>query len=229
MAKSGTGKTLVDDVYSSIKDDICLGRLKPGQRLLLGAIREEKNVSLSVVREAVTRLVSERLVRTKSQQGFTVWPLSADELVDLTRVRIHIETLALRDSFINGDREWEARVLSAHHLLVGSMASNRAEPVEGPNYEWMKAHSVFHAVLASACTSPLLQQLRQQLFDSAELYRHWSASLSERPRDIAGEHEAFLNAALAHDADLAVKLITEHIELTTDTLLLNAALPAETP
>ena len=37
----------------AIKSDICMGRLRPGQRLHLGEICKEQGVSLSVVREAV--------------------------------------------------------------------------------------------------------------------------------------------------------------------------------
>ena len=220
MARITVGRTLVDDVYSSIRDDVCTGRLAPGQRLRLSDICKEKNVSLSVVREAVTRLASERLLQARSQQGFTVWPLSVPDLVDLTRVRIEIETLALRDSFAHGDLSWEADVIGAHHRLVGA-ASHAVEPQSTPNYAWMRAHSEFHAALAAACTSPLLLQLRQQLFDSAELYRHWSAYLakSKRKRNIAKEHKALLDAATAHNVDGGIELITNHIQLTTDLIL----------
>jgi GntR family carbon starvation induced transcriptional regulator len=222
MARSPVGRTLVDDVYSSIKDDVCTGRLQPGQRLHLGEICKEKNVSLSVVREAVTRLASERLLQARSQQGFTVWPLSIPDLQDLTRVRIEIESLALRDSFANGDLAWEADVIAAHHRLVGAVSTPDA-PRTTPNYAWMKAHSEFHAALAAACTSPLLRRLRQQLFDSAELYRHWSAFLtkSKRKRNISKEHRALLDAAVSHDVEGGITLITNHIQLTTDLLLAN--------
>lgn len=226
MALPASKETLVDKLYSAIKDDICMGRLEPGSKLQLGDIREQHNVSLSVVREAVTRLASERLLQTKSQHGFTVWPLSHDDLIDLTRVRIEIETIALRDSFSTGGPEWEAELLGAHHMLVSSMAINRPEPLEGPNYEWMRAHSQFHAALVAACPSPLLKQMRQQLYDSAELYRHWSAFLTDQTRDVAQEHRALLDAALAHDLEQGMRLIREHIQLTTDMLVESGHLSA---
>ena len=61
VPRASSGETLVDKLYSQIKDDICMGRLEPGSKLQLGEIRQQHNVSLSVVREAVTRLASERL------------------------------------------------------------------------------------------------------------------------------------------------------------------------
>jgi DNA-binding GntR family transcriptional regulator len=220
MARSVVGRTLVDDVYSVMKDDICTGRRAPGERLHLSQIARERNVSLSVVREAVTRLAAERLVQSRSQQGFTVWPLSVPDLLDLTRVRIEIETLTLRDSLANGDLAWEAEVIAAHHRLLGA-TSAPGGPSASPNYAWMRAHSEFHAALAAACTSPLLRQLRQQLSDSAELYRHWSAYLTKpkHKRNIAKEHRALRDAAVAHDVEVGIQLITSHIQLTADLLL----------
>lgn len=228
MPRTTQGPTLVENVYGAIKSDICMGWLRPGQRLHLGEICKEQGVSLSVVREAVTRLTAERLVKARPQQGFSVWPLSVPDLLDLTRVRIEIETLALRESITKGDLAWEAELVAAHHRLEGTVRGPDA-PGDVPNFAWMKAHSEFHAALASACTSPLLKQLRQQLSDAAELYRHWSVSLGKtKPkRDLSKEHRDLMDAAIAHDPVLGVELITEHIQRTTAQLL--AAHEAETP
>jgi DNA-binding GntR family transcriptional regulator len=213
------GRRLVDDVYGAIKDDICMGRLHPGQRLVLGEICKGHDVSLSVVREAVTRLASEDLVQARPQQGYSVWPLSVPDLLDLSRVRIEIESLCLRDSIGEGDLTWESELVAAHHRLAGA-ARQPDEPARTPNYAWMKAHSEFHAALASACPSPRLRQLRQQLFDAAELYRYWSATLTDgRKRNVAAEHRALLDAALVHDVEKGVKLIARHIQRTSDLLL----------
>jgi GntR family carbon starvation induced transcriptional regulator len=216
MARSGSARTLVDDVYTEIKSDIILGRLIPGQRLHLGEFQKAHDVSLTVVREAVTRLASEHLVQARPQQGFTVRALSVPDLLDLTRARIEIEALTLRESVAVGDVAWEAELVAAHHRLAGAIAA----PGE-INFAWMKAHSEFHAALTSACTSPLLEQIRQQLFDAAELYRYWSANLPKprRKRNVDKEHKALLDAALAHEADLCVELMTRHIQFTTERLL----------
>ena len=222
MAQDNGGRSLVDDVYRGLKDDICLGRLQPGERIHLGALCKQRGVSLSVVREAVTRLSSERLVEARPQHGFRVWPLSVDDLLDLTRVRVELEVLAVRDSVTSGDLAWESELVAAHHRLVGSMR-RPSSPLTEPNYAWMTAHRDFHTALASACTSPLLKQLRQQLFDSAELYRQWSwapaRARAKQTRNLAKEHKELLDAAVAHDEDRTVALITRHIERTSELLL----------
>jgi DNA-binding GntR family transcriptional regulator len=217
VARETGGRTLVEDVYEKLKDDILAGRLEPGERLHLAEVSNANDVSLTVVREAVTRLASERLVEATPQRGFRVWPLSIDRLEDLTRVRIEIESLALKESVERGDVSWEAEVLAAHHKLTGAISP--APPLPSP--AWRQAHSGFHAALASACSSPLLKEMRQQLFDCAELYRHWSlmAEPPKRRRPLSKEHKALLDAALAHDATALIELSTAHIRRTADYLV----------
>jgi DNA-binding GntR family transcriptional regulator len=222
MAGNRRGRTLIDDVYAAVRADILLGRMRPGERVPLGELCRKHGVSLSVVREAVTRLAAEHLLQARPQQGFTVRELSVPDLIDLTRARIEIESLTVRESVELGDVSWEADLVAAHHRLAGATA------VPGEtNDAWMKAHSEFHAALAAACSSPLLKQIRQQLFDAAELYRFWSANLPKprRRRNIEKEHKALLDSAIAHDVERTVELLGQHIQFTTDRLL--AARPTE--
>lgn len=224
------GPTRVEDVYRALKNDILTGRMSPGSRINLADLCKAQDVSLTVVREAVTRLASERLAHAVPNQGFKVWPLSVPDLLDLTRVRIEIETLVLRESVRDGDLHWEAELVAAHHRMAGAAKAAPIVSPQGPNYEWRAAHSEFHAALGAACSSALLKSLRQQLFDSALLYQHWSATLgpkAKRKRRVAAEHRALLDRALAHDADQVVELMAAHINRTTETLL--AAVEASPP
>jgi GntR family carbon starvation induced transcriptional regulator len=236
MSTSTTGeaRTRVEEVYRALKYDISTGRLLPGQRVNLSQLRQAHQVSLTVIREAMIRLASERFLQATPQQGFTVWPLSVPDLVDLTRVRVEIESLTVRESVMRGDLAWEADLVAAHHRLAGAPVriersderSDERRPVERaaaafPSPVWMQAHSDFHARLSAACTSPRLKQIRQQLFDSAELYRHWSVSLVEPTKRRPGkrEHREILEAALAHDVETVVERVARHITGTTDALL----------
>jgi hypothetical protein len=67
------------------------------------------------------------------------------------------------------------------------------------NTEWMAAHGAFHAALASAAGSPVLERVRRQLYDASELYRYWSGTLPHRVgrSNVEDEHKAILDAALA--------------------------------
>ena len=213
MARERRGRSLAEDVYDALRADILFGRRLPASRVQLNEIAEEHGVSLSVVREAVTRLASEDLVEATPQRGFRVRPLSVEHLQDLTWVRVQLESLALRESIAKGDVTWEANLVAAHHRLA--VTPTYFEDGTG-NLDWLTAHSGFHAALAAAAGSPILERLRRQLYDAAELYRMWSSNLPQHPtrEHVDDEHRAIFEAALARDADRAVELVTRHLETT---------------
>lgn len=207
----------MEDVYEAVRLDILFGRRLPSSRLQLNELAEEYGVSLSVVREAVTRLASEDLVEATPQRGYRVRPISLEHLRDLTWVRVQLETLALRQSIAEGDISWEANLVAAHHRL----AVTPTYFADGSgNTAWMAAHGAFHAALAAGAGSPVLERLRRQLYDASELYRYWSGSLRQDRRRPPPdeEHRQILEAALARDADLAVELLTRHLETTARAL-----------
>jgi DNA-binding GntR family transcriptional regulator len=198
-------------VYDSIRSQILSCALRPSQRLKTAEIATEHGVSITVVREALTRLAERGLVSFGSQQGFRVVSLSKAALLDLTAVRVEIETLALRWSIDHGDVDWESRVLGAHHVLARTPTSG--EP-------WVTAHRRFHDELVSACGSPALLQIRLALLESMELYRRWAKPDPRRaPRDTAGEHAAIMEAALARSVEKADAHVAAHIKGTTEVLL----------
>jgi DNA-binding GntR family transcriptional regulator len=207
----------VEDVYEALRSDILFGRRLPSSRLQLNELAEEHGVSLSVVREAVTRLATEDLVEATPQRGFRVRSISLEHLRDLTWVRTQVETLALRQSIAKGDVTWEANLVAAHHRLA--VTPMYFEDGRG-NTGWMSAHAAFHAALAAAASSPVLERLRRQLYDASELYRYWAGNLPHHPAraHVADEHKAIFDAALAREADLAVDLLTQHLEATARNL-----------
>ena len=81
-----------------MRADILAGRFDPGARLSPRELATEFEVSLSVVREALSRLAEHGLVVATPQLGFSVVSLDVDDLVDLTKVRVLIEGAALREA-----------------------------------------------------------------------------------------------------------------------------------
>jgi DNA-binding GntR family transcriptional regulator len=214
MKRQRVGSSLTEDVQGQLREEILLGVHDPGARLLAQPLAKRLQVSLSVVREALTRLAEQGLVKSTPQLGFTVTALSVDDLSDLTRVRVDVENLMIRRAVVEGDLAWETSVVAAHHHLAGTPSS-----VDGAmNADWRAAHSDFHAAVAAGCQSPLLRAFRSELYDKAELYRAWAVPVSAR-REAAKEHKQICEAVLDRDADRACELMAAHVQLTTDLLL----------
>jgi len=211
-------KTIAEGVFLRLREDILRCRLLPGHRLRLEMLRDAYGVGMSPLREALSRLTSMGLVTAEGQRGFTVAPISIGDLLDLTKSRAWIETLALRFAMATGDRNWEAELLAAAHRLSGSPVYDAA--TGAANEVWHRSHRAFHATLVTVPTTPpQLLRFREHLYDLSDRYRRLSGELSKSERDIAGEHQALTAAALSRDTSRASELMVEHLVCTTKLIL----------
>jgi DNA-binding transcriptional MocR family regulator len=94
-----------DRVYQALKEQLRRGRFAPGDHLEPSALGEELNASITPVRDALHRLVGERIVEVPRNDGFRVpAPLEA-ELRDLYGWNGRLVDLAIRS---RGFRSGEA-------------------------------------------------------------------------------------------------------------------------
>lgn len=206
--------TLASTTYATLRREIIAAELTPGTRLKIRTLCERLNVGLSPVREALNRLAAEGLVKQWDQHGFTVAPLTEEDLLDVTTTRCWLNEIGLRQSIAKGDAAWEEDVLvSCHRLthlprLVDEDAAYRTR-------EWSAAHVAFHHSLICASGSSRLTKLCDELFDVAERYRHVARRYG-RTRNAREEHRDIAEAAIARDSELAVRLLTEHFWRTTE-------------
>jgi DNA-binding GntR family transcriptional regulator len=207
-------KTLNEQVYNSLREDILSGRLVASARLPFAELHRRYEVGTGTLREALARLVSDNLVVGEGQKGFRVAPISLEDLEDITRLRCTLEASALRDAIAHGDDEWEAAVVAAtHRLSKFHQRAHDVPPLMTP--EGAALHRVFHLVLFDACRSRWQRRVIEQLYSHSERYRRLSSIRQSPDRDSEAEHRAIVDAVLARRADLAADLLVEHIERTT--------------
>ena len=213
MPPPAATRTLSAAVLRNLRDDIVNCRLKPGDKLRFSDLKARYGVGLSPLREALHHLAAEGLVDAQDQRGFTVAPMSLDDLMDLVRLRVEIETLALRGSIAQGGDAWEAEVVRSAHMLrlTGAKAAQLDDDARAL---WRHRHKDFHMALLGGGGSPRMEGLCASLFDQSERYRLWLLLNGNVARDVEGEHAALMDAALERHADRAVALLRQHIERT---------------
>ena len=210
------GTTLATSIAQHLRDEVLAGRREPGARIRLDELKGIFGVSWSPVREAVSRLVAEGLIVADEQRNYRVAPASRSELAEILRLRVLLETTALREAIARGDDAWEAAILSAQHRL-GKLESQRVAAAEAA--QWETWHRAYHAALTEACVSPILLQFCRSLHDMHDRYRRLYLSSHEVDRDVAAEHREITEATLARDADRACALLSAHIERTGANIL----------
>ena len=207
-------RTLIERTYAMLREDILSGRLAPGEKLLVEHLKDRYEVGAGTLREALSRLVSDAMVVAEGQRGFTVAPIAIEELVDITNLRVNVETEALRSSIRHGDDLWRKRLAAAYEAL-----SLLEQPLVSANAKsWELANARFHEALLSACGSPWTLRVLRQLTQHSERYRRFAIGL-ESGRDVHEEHALIFDAAmLGQDARAALALET-HIRATPEMLI----------
>jgi DNA-binding GntR family transcriptional regulator len=204
-----SAETVGERVYRRLRTDILFGRLAPSQRLKLDAMKEAYGVSISTLRELLSRLTSEGLIVAESARGFEVAPVSPENFREIANLRQLLECHALERSFAAGDMDWEGRVVAAHHKLA--MMEKRAAAGGSDHGELLKRYDwEFHQALLSACGSKVLLEAHGEIFD--KYFRYLIIAVVFRGEIAVGEHRQLLDYALARDAKAAQAVLVKHIQ-----------------
>ena len=213
--ESKTPATLAEKAFDLLHADILSARLRPGDKMHIERLRETYGVGATPLREALSKLSSLELVTIEGQRGFRVAPVSTENLLDITKSRAWIESLALRASIAAGDRHWESQVLAAAHLLKGC-AENDGDSLSD---DWYRQNREFHDALVARCNSPQIMVFRTQLYDLSDRYRRLSVQNGLAGRNFDSEHQLIVDAALSRNAEAAVAHTVDHFVETTRVIL----------
>ncbi len=201
--------TVGSSTYENIKRDIIFGRLAPGAKLKLDALKQKYEASVSTLRETLNRLASEGFVAAEEQRGFFVTAVSKEDLIEIANLRILLECSALGTSIENGDTEWEGDLVAAYHKLH-LMEKRMLAGEESVKESWKQFDWEFHLALIQACNSKNLLSLHSVLYN--KYLRYQMLVLTYRGEEAVAEHKDMFDAALARDAKTATKVLETHIK-----------------
>lgn len=208
--------TLAGQIEAKLRKDIVQGVLEPGEKLNLDRLRETMEVGLSPLREAVTRIVAEGLIEVAPQRGYRVTPVSVKNFREVCALRTELEPYALRQSIANGGMDWEAGIMAALHRVN---RTPRDPDDAGSRAAWEEANNAFHFALIARCDMPLLLKFHGSLVSMNDRYRNIYYQAVTVQRDVVEEHTAIAEAAVARRADVAVDILTVHIDRSVKILM----------
>ena len=200
--------TIGETTYTQLKNDIIFGVLAPGSKLKLDGLKTHYHASNSTLRETLNRLASDGFVLAEEQRGFFVKPVSREDLIEISQLRILLEAHALRQSIKHGDTDWEGNLVAAHHKLQTvenrMLSGDMSEKKQWKQYDWE-----FHLALIQACDGPNLLKLHGKLFD--QYLRYQMLVLTNRGKVAVDEHKLLLQAALDRDIETSIHLLEQHV------------------
>ena len=220
LQRISDAETVVDYCYLRIRIDIIFGRLQPDQKLRLEALKERYGVSISTLREILSRLSSEGFVVAEGRRGFEVAPVSATDLRELAELRVLLESHAIEQSFERGDTEWEGRVVSAHHKLA--VVEQRMGSSKRENALWKRYDEEFHQALISNCGSKALMEAHRRVFD--RYFRYPMIWADRRGIEPIKQHRQLMECALARDSKRAKAILRVHVNSCVEHAIAGAKL-----
>lgn len=213
---------LVDRVYASIMDAICVGRLAPGERITQDGLADTLAVSRQPVLQALLLLKKQGFVRDTGRRGLVVAPLDPEFVQQLYQVRAALDSVAARGAALHrGDGAAAGGVA----LIEAGRAAARDRDVP----RLIQADIDFHRFLYDLSGNPLIA-------DTASL--HWQhirrvmgavLRSDQMLAQIWDEHEGILGAVIDGKASDAERLARAHAEDAARALATELARLSEDP
>ncbi|TCP54961.1 DNA-binding GntR family transcriptional regulator [Tamaricihabitans halophyticus] len=201
---SGTATDrVVDGVYARLREKIFTGELAPGTKLSVPALAELLEVSRSPVRDAVLRLVQDRLATEEPRRGAVVASVGAAELVTIYEVREVLEGLAARLAVENAGRRLVRALREAlddhqHAVDVSDLAATT------------EADMRFHALVREASGNHEVIRLLDEIQTQVRLAMR-TTTVTAGPRHALDDHRAILTAIESGDPNAAEQVARAHI------------------
>jgi len=206
------GVTLAESLRQQLEGAIAAGHLEPGSRLDEQEIAQRFGVSRTPVREAFRLMAANNLVELRGRQGATVRAIKAEALVEMFQVMAELEGLCARLAARRVSQAWGSEISAIHQRLVASGETGDIDVFYDVNQE-------FHEAIYEASRNAFLADQTRKLRNQVAAYRRRVTRMPNRIADTVREHEAIMQAILAHDPDLAHSTMRDHVNLLGDNLL----------
>ena len=210
-------RNLSDQLVELVRDRILSGEVSADLPIRQDALAAELGVSKIPLREALTRLEQEGLIRSQANRGFFVRALSGQEAEEVYALRLKLEPETVASAAERADENEQAaarkslaeldRVTDAHGESVG--AFNRA----------------FHLALVRPAAKPITFTIIERLHILSERYVRKHLEPTGRDERAIDEHHRMLESWLARDGKAVAELTRTHIQQTLKDL--RRQLPAQ--
>jgi DNA-binding GntR family transcriptional regulator len=194
-----------DVVYRALRERIIEGRLAPGAWLVEAELATEFGVSRTPVREALKRLIAERLAAHDAFRGTIVRSVDPREATEIGEMREVHEGLAARLAASRATDEQLDELDYIQEQLVLVLRNNRYTEAAGHNAR-------FHELIYTAAGNQRLAEVARGLQDFVRRYTVEAISHPDRAASIVAEHKEMLKALRARDPAAAEATARAHCQ-----------------
>lgn len=201
--RSFKSTSLADQVFDKLENDIIQGIYPKGEILTELKLVEQLGVSRTPIRDALRRLEQERLI-TDTGKGSLVLGITDDDLLDIMNIRERIEGLAAYYAAKNITPEAIkelTHITDLQDFYYNKWDTERLREVDDEFHDAICRLS--HRTVICDTLTPLHRKTRR--------YRRIAMEDRARTTQTTKEHFEIYQAIVAGDAELAKRLMKQHI------------------
>ena len=206
VARLDTSFSFRDQAYAAIKQGIIDADIYANAeevRLDERQLCEALGVSRTPVREAMTRLEQEGLLRTLPRRGIFIARKTKREIIEMIEMWAALESMAARLATLNAS---DADIASLRHLFDSFVSSKPTEHLD----EYSDANIAFHQAIIGLSGSHLMGKAIENLFIHVRAIRRRTISERDRAERSIVEHMRIIEALERRDTELAERLVRDH-------------------
>lgn len=193
-------------IAEQLRSAIMNGGLPPGTQLTEADLAARFDVSRGPLREAMQRLVQEGLLRSERHRGLFVIELEPEDVRDIYRARLAIETAALELIFAAPDRRSAVAedLADIHQGMLAAVLAGDPDAASAADVH-------FHEVLVGGSGSRRLARMAATLLVETRMCIAAMQRTYRFAQHQAAEHGAIVAAIRDGERALALELIDSHM------------------
>lgn len=215
MDINNKNRSLLNDIYLNIKENILKGKYKPGERLVLSKLSKEFGVSHTPINEALNRLVIEDYVEYLPRRGMKVKEISLSSIAETYDIRKMFEMYVADKMIIKANNNSDF-LLEIKEYSRALEDGGYNEAYQNNFVDFFEYETKFHTRLVSACDNLKLINMYNSLKANSIFYHEivcGNLLLSEiRFEETVNEHKRIIDAISNSDLKELNRSISDHID-----------------
>ena len=188
-------------VYNEIRNALINGQYEPGERLIIGELAAEMGVSITPVREAIFRLISEQGLEMQAATAVYVPYVNSEKLREIQQIRFHLEGMGAAEAAKNITRKQLDSLVALQREFI-SCTSTDPKRASALNRK-------FHFSILEASNKPILRATVESFWvitgPILKVFHIKTAGLDYATDE--HRHEAVIAALQARDPEAATKAL----------------------
>jgi len=209
-------RNMSEEVYDILKDRIISKQFSPGERLHLGEIERQMNVSRTPLKEALNRLALQGLVEIRPSRGTFVSDPGPTEIAQSFDVRRVLEMYAVE---LLAERMTEQHLQQLREMVQELRTLTETEDWSQIYQEYVALDYRLHRLIMQLAGNEPLKRTWEEVNMHVQMARVRYRS-AERELDLAQEeHEELLRAFEARNVAVLQQVMSHHLERAKQSLL----------